>query len=194
MKLSTFCALASLLFSVAASATGVMPVFDVDFTRSANETLKKMGINDGCVIGASNPVTFTYCREGSSTLWQYQTLDLDQLAAIQSDNKLPANAYQRISVMEVDSAACRQEVYESVIDSPFARWLTLGLVALSLLLGLRYTYRAIAHRHQNFTTFSDSGLQQLSESLPWLNPTTKALASFGMAAAVAVIYFSCTFF
>jgi hypothetical protein len=170
-----------------------MPVFDVDFTRSANETLKKIGINDGCVIGASNPVTFTFCREGSSTLWQYQTLDLDQLAAIQSDEKLPATAYQRISIMEADSAACQQETYESVLDSPTARWLALGLVALSLLLGFRYTHRAIEHRHEDSTTFSDSGLQQLSESMPWLNPKTKALASFGMAAAVAVIYFSCSF-
>ncbi len=55
--------------------------------RSATETLKKRGINDACIIAASYPKTFTYCREGSSTLWKYLALDLEQQAAILNREK-----------------------------------------------------------------------------------------------------------
>lgn len=78
--------MAGLLVSVAVSANGVIPVLELDFTRSATETLKKIGISDACVIGASSPVAFTFCREGSSTLWKYQALDLEQMAAMQDES------------------------------------------------------------------------------------------------------------
>ena len=90
--MSSICAMGSLLVSFAACANGIVPVLDLDFTRSATETLKKIGINDACVIRASNPVSFTYCREGSSTLWKYQDLDLTQLAAINGDKAVPDGA------------------------------------------------------------------------------------------------------
>ncbi|MGF6514223.1 hypothetical protein ABH912_001689 [Pseudomonas sp. BT76 TE3572] len=142
MKISTICFAGTLLVSVAASATGVIPVLDLDFTRSAAETLKKRGIEDACIIAASNPKTFTYCREGSPTLWKYQALDLEQQATILNREKRHLTDYGQITVVEDDSAACQQDNPVPLIKPAMTRGLGLGLITLLLLMGLRYTYRA----------------------------------------------------
>ena len=142
MKISIICVAGSLLVSVAASATGIIPAFDLDFTRSADETLKKRGINDACIIAASTSKTFTYCREGSSTLWKYQALDLEQQAAILNGEKRHLTDYGQITVAEVDSAACQQDNPVSFVKPAITRGLALGLITLLLLIGLRYTHRA----------------------------------------------------
>ncbi|WP_177338855.1 hypothetical protein [Pseudomonas sp. Root329] len=142
MKTSTICVAGSLLVSVAASATGMIPVIDLDFTRSAAETLKKRGINDACIVAASNPKTFTYCREGSPTLWKYQALDLEQQAVILNDEKLLLTDNGQITVAEADSAACQQDNPAPLVKPAITRGLALGLITLFLLIGLRYTYRA----------------------------------------------------
>ncbi|WP_053160953.1 hypothetical protein [Pseudomonas sp. P1.8] len=191
MNTSAFCALAILLVSSAASATGVMPVFDLDFTRSADETLKKMGINDACIIGAKNPVSFTYCREGSSTLWKYQALDLEQLASIQNDAKRYSSTYQPISVIEIDSAACEDEMVTPAQKPTSTRWFALGLIALSLLISLQYSYKSIRHHRRKPSQASSSYSPQITEFVPLPHLTVKALASFGIAVTVAIIYFSC---
>lgn len=193
MKLSIFCALASLLVSVAVSANGVIPVLELDYTRSAMETLKKIGIQDACIVGATNPVAFTYCREGSSTLWKYQALDLEQMAAMQSDVKRPSMIYQPVSVVEFDSPACEDETGMAAAEKPTAiRWLILGLMAFSLLIGLRYSYRAIQQRRDDPATYSPPAPPARAQSLPSFQATagTKALAAFGLAAAVAFVYFN----
>ena len=188
MKISTLCAIASLLVSVAVSANGVIPVLEMDFTRSAMETLKNIGIDDACIIGASSPAAFTYCREGSMTLWKYQALDLEQMAAIHSDAQRPTTAYQPISVLEFESAVCEQEMRVSAARKPATiRWLILGLMAMSLLIGLRYSYRAMLQRRQNATAYSQPAEQAPSEFQA--TAQTKALAAFGLAAAVAFVYF-----
>ncbi|MFY0731611.1 hypothetical protein J1D76_22920 [Pseudomonas sp. NFX15] len=187
--------MASLLVSVAVSANGVIPVLELDYTRSATETLKKIGIHDACIVGAKTPVAFTYCREGSSTLWKYQALDLEQLAAMQSDAKRPSMIYQPVSVVEFDSAACDDETGMAAEEKPTAtRWLFLGLLAFSLLIALRYSYRAIQQRHDDPATYSPYSPpvpQARAQSLPSFQATarTKALAAFGFAAAVAFMYF-----
>ncbi|CAI8749460.1 SAG family member [Pseudomonas sp. IT-196MI5] len=189
MKISTLYAIASLLVSVAVSANGVIPVLEMDFTRSAMETLKKIGINDACIIGASSPAAFTYCREGSMTLWKYQALDLEQMATIHSDAQRPTTVYQPISVVEFESAACEHEYNLSAAKKPATiRWLILGLMAVSLLIGLVYTYRAILQRRHDATVYSQphepgSGEFQATAQ-------TKALAAFGLAVAVAFVYFN----
>jgi len=142
LKISTICVAGTLLVSVAASATGVIPVLDLDFTRSAAETLKKRGIDDACIIAASNPKTFTYCREGSPTLWKYQALDLEQQATILNREKRHLTDYGQITVVEDDSAACQQDNPVPLIKPAMTRGLGLGLITLLLLMGLRYTYRA----------------------------------------------------
>ncbi|MBV6821950.1 hypothetical protein [Pseudomonas sp. PD9R] len=189
MKTSTICAMAGLWLSFEAAATGVMPVFDVDFTRTAAETLKKHGIDDACIIRASDPVAFTYCREGSSTLWKYQDLDLAQVAAIKSDALLPSTAYQQISIIEFNSPVCKQETSESIVEPAMAQRLALGLAALSLLLGLRYIYLLIFPRRLHFAALSEPGLQPTSRTLPHFHSTKKAVAALGIAAALTFVYF-----
>ena len=188
MKISTLCAIASLLVSVVVSANGVIPVLEMDFTRSAMQTLKNIGIDDACIIGASSPATFTYCREGSMTLWKYQALDLEQMAAIHSDAQRPTTVYQPISVLEFESAACEHEYSLSAAKKPATiRWLILGLMAISLLIGFGYTYRAILQRRHDATAHSQPH-EQASGDLQ-ATAQTKALAAFGLALAVAFVYF-----
>ena len=192
MKLSTLCAMAGLLVSVAVSANGVIPVLELDFTRSATETLKKIGISDACVIGASSPVAFTFCREGSSTLWKYQALDLEQMAAMQDAKQSPA-AYQPVSVVEFGSPACEHEGSLAASEKRATiRRLILGLIAMSLLIGLRYSYRAMRQRRQDATAYSQP-LEQASSEFQ-ASAQAKALAAFGLAVAVAVVYFNYTGF
>ena len=192
MKLSTLCAMAGLLVSVAVSANGVIPVLELDFTRSATETLKKIGISDACVIGASSPVAFTFCREGSSTLWKYQALDLEQMAALQDAKQSPA-AYQPVSVVEFGSPACEHEGSLAASEKRATiRRLILGLIAMSLLIGLRYSYRAMRQRRQSPTAYSQP-LEQASSEFQ-ASAQAKALAAFGLAVAVAVVYFNYTGF
>ncbi|MDF9774135.1 hypothetical protein [Pseudomonas baetica] len=189
MNISTICVLSSLVVAVAASATGVTSVFDLDFTRSATETLKKLDINDACIIAVSSPAAFTFCRKGSSTLWKYQVLDLEQLAAIQNGQKRSTTDNQLITVAQVYSVACEQNHLAPLVKPPIRRGLVLGLITLFLLVGLRYTYRAIMDCRDDQTGFSKPGLQQLSESRLPYNSTVMALAAWGMAAATAFVYF-----
>ncbi|WP_032829542.1 hypothetical protein [Pseudomonas sp. GM74] len=189
MNISAICLLSSLLVSVAASASGVTPLFDLDFTRSATQTLKEMGINDACIIAVSSPAAFTYCREGSSTLWKYQALDLEQQAVIQIGQQRSSAGYQRITVVEVDSVACEQDHLAPLVKPAFRHALVLGLITLFLLVGLRYTYRAIMHYCYDQAGFSKFGLQRLDESWSTQNSTVMALVAWGIVAATAFIYF-----
>jgi hypothetical protein len=179
----------SLLVSVAATASGVIPVLELDFTRSAVETLKKRGIDDACIVAAPNPDRFTYCREGSTTLWQYQALDLAQQAKHQNGEKLPVTEFGRITIAQVDSVACEDEHSPPLVSPNVTRGLVLGLIVLLLLIALRYTYRAITHGFEDTTVVPDPRLQRFSETLSARNATAKALCTFGIAAAVAFVYF-----
>jgi hypothetical protein len=183
LKISALCATGSLLVSTAVSATGIIPVLDLDFTRPAVETLKKIGINDACIIAASNPAAFTYCREGSSTLWKYQALDLEQQASILKGEQRPSTDFGRITVVEVDSAACLEDTPAPLIKPAITRGLALGVILLFLLIGFRYTYRAIMPLRDDHAVLSDASLQRLTGYLP-----AKALGAFGIAAAVALVY------
>ncbi|CAI8893267.1 MULTISPECIES: hypothetical protein [Pseudomonas] len=189
LNTSAICLLSSLLVSVAASATGVNPVFDLDFTRSATETLKKLHINDACIIAISSPAAFTFCREGSSTLWKYQALDLEQQALIQIGQKRSSTDFQQITLVEVDSVACEQDHLVEWVKPTIRHGLVLGLITLFLLAGLRYTYRAIMHCCYDEAGFSKFGLQRLDESWSTHNSTVMALVAWGMAAAMAFVYF-----
>ena len=195
MKISTLCAIASLLVSVAVSATGVIPVLEMDFTRSAMETLKKLGIDDACIISATSATAFTYCREGSTTLWKYQALDLEQMAARHSDAQRPSTVYQPSSVVEFESAVCEEEMNESATGKPATMgWLILGLLVISLLIGVHYAYRAMLLRRHDAAADSQPHEQASSEALPPFQATarTKALAAIGLAVAVAFAYFNFT--
>ncbi|MNM85545.1 hypothetical protein D3C81_976670 [compost metagenome] len=189
MNISATCLLISLLVSVAVSATGVTSVFDLGFTRSATQTLKKLDINDAGIIAVSSPAAFTFCRKGSSTLWNYQALDLEQQAAIQIGQKGPLTDYQRITVAQVDSAACEQGHLVPLVKPAIRRGLVLGLITLFLLVGLLHTFRAIMHCRYDQGGFSKPGLQRLKDSRFAYNSTALALAAWGIAVATAFVYF-----
>ncbi|KJZ49769.1 MULTISPECIES: hypothetical protein [Pseudomonas] len=189
MNISAICLLSGLLVSVAASATRVNPVFDLDFTRSATETLKKLDINDASIVAISSPAAFTFCREGSSTLWKYQALDLEQQAVIQIGQKRSSADYQQITVVELDSVACEQDHLMPLVKPAIRHGLVLGLITLFLLAGLRYTYRAIMHCCYDQAGFSKPGLQRFGESRSMQNSTVMALLAWGVVAATAFVYF-----
>ncbi|WPN28297.1 hypothetical protein QMK54_20985 [Pseudomonas sp. P5_109] len=189
MNISATCLLISLLASVTASALGAASVFDLDFTRSAKETLKKLDINDACIISVSNPAAFTFCRKGSSTLWKYQALDLEQQAAIQIGHKRSSTDYQRITIVQLNSVACEQEHLAALAKPAIRRGLVLGLITLFLLVSLGYTYRAIRYGYYDQAGHSKPDLQQSSEFQLPQNSTVMALVAWGMAAITAFIYF-----
>ena len=189
LNISAICLLSSLLVSVVASATGVTSVLDLGFTRSATQTLKKLDINDAFIVDVSSPAAFTFCRQGSSTLWKYQTLDLEQQAAIQVGQIRSLTGYQRITVAQVDSVACKQDLLVPLVRPAIRRELVLGLITLFLLVGLLYTYRAIMHGRYDQGDFSKPGLQRLRDSRFAYNSTVMALAAWGIAVATAFVYF-----
>jgi hypothetical protein len=188
LKTSTIGVVGGLLVSGAVCATGIAPVLDLDFSRTAMETLKKRGIDDACIVAAQSPGTFTYCREGSTTLWQYQTLDLVQQARLLNEAVRPSTDHGQISVVEVDSAACENEHGKTAAGPATFATLLLSLASLFLLIGLRYTYLAIMRGCYQPVAFPDPRLQ------PVINPESthpliiKALGAFGVAAALALVY------
>ncbi|WP_448107307.1 hypothetical protein [Pseudomonas azerbaijanoccidentalis] len=194
MNISTICFLGSLMVSAGAFANGVIPVLELDFTRSATETLKKSGINDACIIVAANPAGFTYCREGSATLWKYQALDLEQQETYLKSSSLTSLNQGRISIAEVDSPACAEELPPPLIDPVILRASAIGLIVLFILLGLRYTYQATMDGFFTRTVYSGTHLQRSTGSLHTSRATTKALGAFTLAAAVAFLYFGYTAF
>lgn len=189
MNISATCLLISLLASVAASAIGAASVFDLDFTRSALETLKKLDIYDACIISASSPAVFTFCRKGSSTLWRYQALDLEQQAAIQIGHKRSSTDYQRITIVQLNSVACEQDHLAALAKPAIRRGLVLGLITLFLLVGLGYTYRAVRYGYYVQAGVSKPDVQQSSEFQLPQNSTVMALVAWGMAAVTAFVYF-----
>ncbi|MGV8918547.1 MAG: hypothetical protein ACOH2R_12225 [Pseudomonas sp.] len=189
MKISVICIVGSLLVSVGASATGIVPVFDLDFTRSATEALKKRGIGDGCIISAATPEAFTFCREGSTTLWKYQAVDGGQRVTIQEGETLPSMDHGQITLVEIDSLACKQEARAPIYKSAIPRPLPLGLIVLFLLVGLRYTFQAIMHLSYCREAVSGFFLQRVEEPTTSHNYLSKALGAFGIAAALAFVYF-----
>lgn len=188
MKTSTIGVVGSLLVSGAVSATGIVPVLDLDFSRTAIETLKKRGIDDACIVAAPSPGTFTYCREGSSTLWQYQTLDLVQQAKLLNEGALAATDHGQITVVQVDSPACDLEHGAPEAEPTTFATLVLSLASLFLLIGFRFTYLAIMHGRYQPVAYSDPRLERTISPLSAHPSTIKALGAFGIAAALALIY------
>jgi hypothetical protein len=190
LKASAICFAGSVLFSVGASATGIIPVFDLDFSRSADQTLKKLNINDACIVAAPDPVAFTYCREGSTTLWKYQAVDLEQ-SAIHVGARQPNMQTGQISVLEVNSAACLEEMQSDAKPAMVCRAI-LSLVVLILLIGLRYTYKVIRHHYDQRSALSDPFWQPPLEPVPPAHHAMgKALGAFAIAGLLALVYCCC---
>ncbi|HEF4760177.1 TPA: hypothetical protein SAN82_002612 [Pseudomonas putida] len=194
MNISTLCLLGGLLVSAGACANGVIPVLELDFTRSATETLKKHGINDACVIKASNPGAFTYCREGSATLWKYQAMDMEPQALPVKGTLSSSMVGGRITVAEVDSPACAEETPKPMVNPVITRGIALGLIIVFLFMGLRYTYQATKDGFDERTLVSGTHTYRSAGSMHLSRYTMKALGAFGIAAGVAFLYFGYTAF
>jgi hypothetical protein len=193
LNISILCLLGSLLVSAGACANGVIPVLELDFTRSATETLKKHGIHDACIIAASTPGAFTYCREGSAELWKYQALDLNQQAPSPSGSQSSSMNDARITLIDANSKACETEAVEPPLLHPaITRGLAVGLIVLFMALGLRYTYRATMDGFFSRTLYTGSPVHRTVGSMHTSRYTTKALGAFAIAAAVAFVYFGYT--
>lgn len=186
MNIRTFCLMGSLLVSAGAFGNGSIPVLELDFTRSATETLKKHGINDACIIVASNPSGFTYCREGSATLWKYQARDLNQPGQGQMLASLDDG---RISIAEDDSAACEEELPKASVDPMIIRAVAISLMVLFMIIGLRFTYRATMDGYFTRTVYTGTHLPRSPGASRAHRSASKALAAFALAAAVTFIYF-----
>lgn len=193
MNISTLWLLGSLLVSAGACANGNIPVLELDFTRAATETLKQHGINDACIIAAPNPQAFTYCREGSATLYKYQALDLNQPSTPFNSNK-PSTIDNLISIAEANSLACAEDLHKPQTHTTIASGSALGLIILFVFIGLRYTYRATMDGRVGPAQYSPRHIQQPPSSPHSNHSTTRALGAFVIAAGVAFIYFGYTTF
>jgi hypothetical protein len=194
LNISTIFLVGSLLVSAGVCANGNIPVLELDFTRSATETLKKHGINDACIIAAGNPTAFTYCREGSATLWKYQALDLDRQVVPFLGTKLASMVDGQISIAEVESIVCEQETLPPLVDPAVTRGLALSLIVLFLCLAVRYTYQASKDGDFDRAMLAGPHQQRLNGSAKTRYSTERALGAFVIAAGIAFVYFGYTAF
>lgn len=104
MKALRICVIATMFASGLANATG-LPT-KIDFSAWSLGVLKQDGITDARII-ESSPLSFTYCRKDSATLWRYNVLSAKQLEALKrGENAEPEPSAQKSEEVERDSKAC----------------------------------------------------------------------------------------
>lgn len=97
--------IAILLVSTTAGATGLPPP---DFSKWASKTLQDDGITGAKVVETQYPFSFTYCRKDSLTLWRYEVMSAEQIAALK-EGKIVKPVTQKMEVVERDSNSCKAE-------------------------------------------------------------------------------------
>jgi hypothetical protein len=95
--------IAALLVSGTANATGLPPP---DFSKWASNTLHRDGITDAKVIETKYPFSFTYCLKDSATLWRYDEMSAEQIAALK-EGRIAKPATQKSVAVERDSDSCK---------------------------------------------------------------------------------------
>ena len=191
LKASTICVAGSFLFSVAANAAGNIPVFELDFTRSADQTLKKLNITDAFIVAAPDPITFTYCREGSTTLWKYQVANPAPPGAIHVGARQPQMETGQISILEIVSEACLDDMEPDVRPVMTCR-VILGLAVLFLLIGLQYTYQVIRQHYDRRAALSDPLWLPPTHPVPAHHAMAKALGALSFTVLLAIAYCCCS--
>lgn len=109
MKALRICVIATLFASGLANATGLPAKIDFSayFTAWSLGVLKQDGITDARIV-ESSPLSFTYCRKDSATLWRYNVLSAKQLDALKrGENAEPEPLAQKSEEIERDSKACK---------------------------------------------------------------------------------------
>lgn len=94
----------TLLVSTVAMATE-QPATTSDMSGLASRTLQADGVTDGRIVEIlkeSTPLVFTYCRQGSPTLWRYEVLSSENTPDV-PDAGLRVVKSQ---ALEATSAAC----------------------------------------------------------------------------------------
>lgn len=97
--------MATMFASGLAAATGLPTKFD--FSEWSLSVLKQDGITDARIVEWT-PLSFTYCRKDSETLWRYNLLSAKQLEALKlGENAVPEPSSQKTLEVERDSKACK---------------------------------------------------------------------------------------
>lgn len=76
-----------------------------------------------------------------------------------------------------------------VINPAIANNIAIGLIALMILVALRYTYRAFLFRFVFNKPFNDPKLQAMAEKMPAHRSMTKALVAYALAAVLVWLFF-----
>lgn len=100
--LQAFCATA-LLVCTAAAATGIPAP---DFSIWARKTLKDDGIT-GHVVETNYPYSFTFCQEGSNTLWRRDVMSVEHLEAVRQGKIV--KAVEKMVALEESSQSCKYD-------------------------------------------------------------------------------------
>lgn len=95
--------IAAFLVSATAQATGLPPP---DFSKWARHTLQRDGITGARVIETQYPFSFTYCLNDSATLWRYDEMSAEQIAALK-EGRIAKPAAQKSVAVERDSDSCK---------------------------------------------------------------------------------------
>ncbi|MBJ2214100.1 MULTISPECIES: hypothetical protein [Pseudomonas] len=75
------------------------------------------------------------------------------------------------------------------IDPVMGRYIALALIAVFVLIGIRFSYRALLYRFVFNEPFSNPRIQKMAESLPPHRSTIKAVASFVVAGFITWLTF-----
>ncbi|MGV8675541.1 hypothetical protein ACV356_20390 [Pseudomonas aeruginosa] len=97
--------MSTILFSLAPTFASAEPP---DFSKWANNELSKVGFMNARVVETGYPKNFTFCQEGSTTLWRYDVMSPIHLRAI-AEGKIakPLTRQERTVAVEENSAACK---------------------------------------------------------------------------------------
>lgn len=79
---------------------------------------------------------------------------------------------------------------QPVVDPAVSGYLAAGLIAIFVLIGLRFTYRAFMFRFVFNKPFHDPKLQAMAEKMPPHRSTLKALIAYAVALVLAWVYFA----
>lgn len=91
-----------------AGAVGLPTSHAPDFSKWAAKTLADAGITNARVIETHYPFDFTYCQQGSASLWRYDVMPSAQLEAVrQGKIAKPIDEASRRVEIEPNSNACQ---------------------------------------------------------------------------------------
>jgi len=93
------------LFPLASTIASAAPP---DYSKWANNELKKNGFTDATLVETGYPKSFTFCQKGSTTLWRYDVMSPIHLEALAEGQTIkPLTKQDRTVAVEENSVACK---------------------------------------------------------------------------------------